>query len=149
MQTIMGIDLGKSPAIVIVNADGVILDQHYFKNPNMTALKACRWQYDVLSQALAGKHSLVVMENVLAGARGFKSMEATLYPVGAYYAVMCLANAPVLTVTPLSLKKWFAGSGKASKQDMIETARSKGMEVDNHNLADAYALALYGLGAEA
>lgn len=53
------------------------------------------------------------------------------------------AGVPYVDITPTSLKKWATGNGLASKADMVKAVRGLGFSVTNHNLADAYALALY------
>lgn len=47
-------------------------------------------------------------------------------------------------VPPTSLKKFVAGKGTASKNDMVKSVQAKwNKDVKNHNIADAYGLAEY------
>lgn len=51
---------------------------------------------------------------------------------------------PYLELAPSSVKKLFAGNGRATKEDMIERAKLMGVEVKNSDEADAYAMAWCG-----
>lgn len=44
------------------------------------------------------------------------------------------------TVQPTSLKSFIAGSGKASKEDMVRAVQELDPEITDHNLADAYGI---------
>lgn len=46
------------------------------------------------------------------------------------------------TIQPTSLKQFIGGSGKASKQQMVEAIQQFDPEIVNDNLADAYGIAL-------
>lgn len=46
------------------------------------------------------------------------------------------------TVQPTALKQFVAGSGKASKQDMVTAIQQFDPEIVNDNLADAYGIAI-------
>jgi Holliday junction resolvasome RuvABC endonuclease subunit len=48
-------------------------------------------------------------------------------------------------VNPSRLKKFFAGNGRAQKQDMIDVARREGWPVQDDNQADACAIFAYGV----
>lgn len=50
---------------------------------------------------------------------------------------------PYVIYPPRSLKKWFTGSGSASKEEMVLEASRRGFTTKDDNLADAYALARY------
>lgn len=47
---------------------------------------------------------------------------------------------PVHYVTPTQLKQWATGSGAATKEQMVRTARQLGWEGDNNDEADAFLL---------
>lgn len=48
-------------------------------------------------------------------------------------------------VFPVTLKKAIAGNGHATKSDMIEAVSKYGFTTTDDNLADAYAMAIYGM----
>lgn len=45
------------------------------------------------------------------------------------------------SIAPTSLKSFIAGSGKASKEDMVSAVQQLDPEITDHNLADAYGIA--------
>jgi len=51
------------------------------------------------------------------------------------------ASCEMVEVSPSTIKKEATGSGRASKEDMLEACRDIGLEVENDNEADAYWLA--------
>lgn len=48
------------------------------------------------------------------------------------------------SVAPTALKQFATGSGRATKEQMVEAVQRFDPEITNDNLADAYLLALYG-----
>ncbi len=54
-------------------------------------------------------------------------------------------NIPFIDVPPKTLKKFVTGSGNASKKMMVDSVKSRwGMDVEDHNVADAYGLGKIG-----
>jgi Holliday junction resolvasome RuvABC endonuclease subunit len=45
------------------------------------------------------------------------------------------------SIAPTALKSFIAGSGKASKEAMVESIQQLDPEITDHNLADAYGIA--------
>lgn len=64
---------------------------------------------------------------------------------GVIKAACCRYNARYVEVPPTTLKKWATGSGKATKEQMIEAAKAYKPEVTSDDEADAILLRQYGL----
>lgn len=48
------------------------------------------------------------------------------------------------TLAPTSRAKYITGSGKADKKEVLAVARDRWGEIDNHDIADAVGLAMWG-----
>lgn len=57
------------------------------------------------------------------------------------FAIACHDNnSDIHSVEPAVLKKWATGKGNAGKEEMIDAARMRGWDGDDHNEADAWLL---------
>lgn len=53
------------------------------------------------------------------------------------------ASVPTRFVSPTTVKKFWTGSGKAKKEEMVEVTRKRVGVIENHNVSDAIALLNY------
>lgn len=64
---------------------------------------------------------------------------------GVVKLILLARGIPVVTVPPKTLKKWVTGTGNADKELMMQTITERwGMDFDDDNAADAFALTRYG-----
>lgn len=57
-------------------------------------------------------------------------------------------NVRLVAVSPMTIKKFWTGTGRAKKADMIAMAKSKGLNPVDDNHCDAMALLAYALAQE-
>lgn len=90
-----------------------------------------------------GSVDAVVFERPFARGQGATRM---LWGIaGIIEAVAHESGVAVIDLPPASIKKWATGSGKASKEDMLDAARGMGYIGSNEHEADAYCLLQYAL----
>ena len=91
-----------------------------------------------------GPDTFIIETPIMGGHRA--NVAATKLLFGLYAVAQILAakhSLRFLETYPISLKKWFTGSGKAQKPQMIAECRRRGWDVTDDNAADALALVAF------
>lgn len=146
----VGIDTSStSTAVVMTDSSGVVLE-HYIITPNSSDIKV-RCAIVVkecleLLRRIPRTESIICIEAPAFMATG-KVIDLSMLVGGVFYSLLNL-DFEVSLVPPSANKKFFTGSGKASKQDMIDTLPEDVKEVfkkykKKDDLADAYALSRF------
>lgn len=89
-----------------------------------------------------GAHCIMAMEGYAHGSKFNREKLGELGGIVKLAWRSVFETDPVI-VSPTVLKKYMTGKGTASKDQMLEAARIFNPDVKNHNVADAYGLALY------
>lgn len=149
---IVGLDVSsRDTGVCEMGSDGSVLAVHSVKRPKHLRLdhhiidfyydelrslvKACRKNY--------GNDILFALEDFLYGSmRGKAVLRVAIASVFAHW----LRNKgfTVIAVAPTSVKKEIAGSGRASKGEVMKAVHSlTDLYTDNDNIADAVAVSIY------
>ncbi len=118
------------------------------KGGKMRGVTRLKTMYEwVLAALVTNKPRVAVIEGYAYMAN---SRQHRLGEIGGVVRLAC-ANAGVkriIEVPPTTLKKFFFGNGRASKQDMIDEANHRinsDLEITDDNIADSFALWCAGL----
>ncbi len=88
---------------------------------------------------------LLVYEDAVLGSHFFQTQILHSELRGVILLTAAEMEIPVLSVNPMTLKKWLTGHGGAKKKDMIESVRQRfGFITTDDDQADSVALAKYG-----
>lgn len=145
MTVTLGLDLSLTSSGMVVMKNRNLLD---YRNPKTKPPRELEDRIDEICFAavrMFKKHKpdLVVMEG---GARGGKFVDLGIYHLAGHVRVeLWKREAPMVFVPPTQLKKWATGAGNASKGQMLDAARDEWPECPNHDLADGWHLAQYGI----
>lgn len=139
-MNILALDLATKTGWCCGKPSGVqTFDVKRGESPGMRFLRLTAWLEEM--QKLSGPFDVISYE--MAHHRGGA---ATQCCVGMTTHVLSFAakhNIEVMPVHTATLKKWATGHGKASKEAMIEFARSKGYDPIDDNEADAIIIYCY------
>lgn len=140
---IIALDLGSNMGLAHNGMGVPIVEHHTFKG--VRAHRLCdidSWLRKRFSEIKHDCHiDLVVMERPFA--RGLDATRSLWGTAGIIEAQATLFGWPVTDAVPLTIKKWAAGSSKASKDDMITAAHILGYVGNNEHEADAFCLLKY------
>ena len=149
-----GIDLGlKTTALVTIGNDGKWIYRYTFGSDVNKYLKqavrshpAERWQ---LYQRNFNNYfeenrivGTVVMEQPLGKMAGHATKLLEIKGIYLYTLSLHFPFHKIFLPTPTAIKKTFTNDGTASKDMMVDMAKEKGYDTDNHHIADAIAMAL-------
>jgi Holliday junction resolvasome RuvABC endonuclease subunit len=112
------------------------------ESPGMRFLRCRAWLNEIWS-LLSGQIDIIAYEQ--AHHRGGA---ATAVCVGLVTEVLAFAaehNIELMPVHTATLKKFATGSGRADKKDMVQAAKERGWEPQDHNEADAQLLLDYAI----
>lgn len=93
----------------------------------------------------AGRPQLVVLEGYSLGGRQGATAAVIAELGGVVRLQLYELNVPYIAVPPKSLKAWGAGTGNATKAQMLERAQLLGSPAQNHDEADAWLLRAAGI----
>lgn len=88
----------------------------------------------------SGAEIHIGMEGYAYGAKLNREKLGELGGVVKLVSNLVLGRTPDI-IAPTALKSFVAGSGKASKEDMVSAVQQLDPEITDHNLADAYGIA--------
>jgi crossover junction endodeoxyribonuclease RuvC len=149
MGNIVGLDLSLcATGIIVINDKGDILEKKLIvstpKEENTPRLlKICLTVMDVVNRS---KPDLVVLEGPAFGVSKTISIFQLGELAGMTKEKLFIQNIPFRIVPPTVLKKFITGKGNATKDIvMLKIYKKYGIEFEDNNLADAYALARYGI----
>lgn len=101
------------------------------------------WLQDMLVDEAPG---LVIYEAPSLFAKTTPATVIKLNGLATHTELVCFRRSvPCRKVNPSSLKKFFAGNGRAEKADMVAAARRYGWEVRDDNAADACAVRAWAI----
>lgn len=112
------------------------------ESPGMRFLRCRAWLNEML-KLFSGQIDIIVYEQ--AHHRGGA---ATAVCVGLVTEVLAFAaerNIELMPVHTATLKKFATGSGRASKEDMVQAAKARGWNPEDDNEADAQLLLEYAI----
>lgn len=135
-------DLGSNIAVAhnLKGTDDVRVASQHFPGDRPARLAATQaWLQEFFDQA--GPMDAVMYERPFA--RGMHATRSLWGVAGLIEAAAAARDIPVLDVTPGEIKKFAAGKGDASKDDMILMASLTGYLGDNEHEADAWCLLRY------
>lgn len=148
--TWIGIDQSYSGfGLAVLRSDGTE-ETHLWKFPS----KACESQrlYEIYSKlqilyigevyGSPAQDCVVAMEGYAHGSKFNREKLGELGGIVKLSTYLVFKRDPVI-VPPTVLKKYMTGKGTASKDQMLAAAQARNTSITNHNVADAYALALY------
>jgi Holliday junction resolvasome RuvABC endonuclease subunit len=136
---ILGVDLGKNGAAVLINTEtGEILTWTWALTGDR--IERARALLDTLNKIFEVHYDLDIVFYERPFARGAAATRSLWGMAGILEAV---APAAVLDATPSQIKEFATGNGKADKEEMIEAARQRGYHATTEHAADAYHAALY------
>lgn len=145
MTVALGLDLSlASSGLVVMKNSRVVAWENPKTVPKMMLeeridiiVRRCSWMFRHY------KPDIVVMES---GARGGKFVDLSIYHLaGVVRWKMWRFQAPIVFVPPTTLKKEATGSGNAKKPEMLAIAREFWPACPNHDVADGFHLATYGV----
>ena len=149
MSIIIGLDLSLcATGVVVINEKGNILEKELVESsskeentPRLT--KIC---ITIMKIVNSYKPNLVILEGPTFGVQKTISIFQLGELAGVVKEKLFIQNIPFIIVPPSVLKKFITGKGNAPKDIMmLKIYKKYGIEFENNNLADAYALARYGI----
>ncbi len=111
------------------------------ESPGMRFLRCRAWLNEMLQ--LIGKPDVIAYEQ--AHHRGGADTAVALGFLAELQAFAAENGIELMSVHTSTLKKFATGSGRASKNDMVQAARQKGWDPTDDNEADAVLLLAFGL----
>ncbi len=150
MSKVMGIDLSLVETGIVCLEDGKILFQNTVKSkPKEGQLEIERIRAIALEVNMNGigkfKPDLVVIEGLSYGSKNTTSL-CQLAKLNFCIEIYCyIEKYRYRMVPPTTLKKFITGKGNSKKEVMLmKILKRYGLEFENNNLADAYALCRWG-----
>lgn len=145
-KRVLGLDVSTHMGMVLLENSQPIFEMEYSAPKGLKGIKRVQCFYDqVHASCIKHNPDLVSIEGY-----GFSNKHTivTLVELGTVARLACHHNTvPYIEVPPTSLKKFVTGKGNAKKdQMMLQVFKKWGYEAETDNLADAYALAQFGLG---
>lgn len=108
----------------------------YFTNESF--LEFFHWLYPV-----AKNYNKIVVERPNMHMPGFHSLRVLFGMYGIVQMTCAAWNIEMIHVGATEVKKFWTGSGKAMKEDMVAEAVKRGYKTNEHNQADALAIYTY------
>ena len=112
------------------------------ESPGMRFLRARAWLNEIW-KLLGGQIDIIVYEQ--AHHRGGAATAVCVGLVTEVLAFAAARNIELMPVHTATLKKFATGSGRASKEDMVQAAKARGWNPVDHNEADAQLLLEYAM----
>lgn len=144
MITILAVDPASTTGWAILTGSQLVVGEHRINTSaaeQSIAWLALQW----IRRIIPAKCSLVVYEHAAMAAIRQPRTAAFHSHFQAAIEIAAIDEAiHTLAVNPLSLKKFATGNGHATKEQMIEAARTIGVDVKSDNIADAIHLARLG-----
>jgi crossover junction endodeoxyribonuclease RuvC len=146
---IIGLDLSLcATGISVINEKGDIIEKKLVESsakeentPRLT--KIC---FTIMEIVNSYNTNLVIIEGPTFGVQKTISIFQLGELAGVVKEKLFIQNIPFIIVPPTVLKKFITGKGNSPKDVMmLKIYRKYGIEFENNNLADAYALARYGI----
>lgn len=142
MKTIIALDLGTTTGFAVQSKHGLSHGTISFKKKGKWDDSGYKALYDWL-RTFEGEIEVVIEK---AHVSRFLGAARILFGLRALVCVYCAEFSVRLTeVSPLTIKKFWTGSGKAKKEDMVAQTQKKFPKVKDHNQSDAIALLHYYL----
>ena len=149
MPIIIGLDLSLcATGIAVINEKGDIIEKKLIvstpKEENTPRLlKICLTIMEIINRH---KPNLAILEGPAFGVSKTISIFQLGELAGMTKEKLFIQNIPFRIVPPTVLKKFITGKGNAPKDIvMLKIYKKYGIEFEDNNLADAYALARYGV----
>lgn len=152
-----GIDLGLSEtSIVTLDGERKLIKRYAFGSNVNKALEPSNFNHPMDRYKLYGFFFNKYFEDNLAvgtvvmekpfGSFGGKAIQlAELYGIYLYLLNNFVDSKKVCLANPISLKKYFVGTGSAPKKQIENKARILGYNIKNSHEADAVMMALFGM----
>lgn len=153
-MAVIGLDLSLTSTGIAIVQDEEIIDTANFKSKGKRGMTYGEWmgRIQVMSDVIRVRLDqwidnyaidLVVIEAPSFGSKfGNPHERAGLW--WDIYRMFWLREIPIETLAPKSRAKYIAGSGNAGKEEVLEAARERWGEIENHDIADAVGLAFWG-----
>ena len=149
MSKVMGIDLSLvETGLCLLDGGDLVWKMLVTSKPDQSVMEIERIQKiarAVTGYILTHKPDLIVIEGLSYGSKNTTSL-CQLAKLNFSVEIYCYQmEHPYLMVPPTTLKKFITGKGNAKKEVMLmKILKRYGLEFENNNLADAYALCRYG-----
>ena len=149
MAIIIGLDLSLTATglVIVANDPDKIIDQFLIESTakEETTPRIIKINDRITKIIVKHKPNLVVMEGPAFGVQKSSSIFTLGELAGLVKVTMYTMEQRFMVIPPAVLKKWVTGKGNAKKDLMLLKVYKKfGVEFDDDNLCDAYALAKYG-----